>query len=77
MAKIKEMYTTWREAPVRRTFDAATSRFVMAPVLIISMIVVGVLFYYYNLYTQIIDARLRGENFVRSSTCWRLRKTRS
>ncbi len=67
MAKLKPTDSSSRKAPIRRTFEVATSRFVLIPLTLISLIVVGALFYYYNLYTQIIDARLRGDIFVRAS----------
>lgn len=67
MAKLKTMYSSWRQEPFRRTFQAATSRFFLIPLVIVSLVVIGVLFYYYNLYTQLIDARLRGDVFVRRS----------
>ena len=35
--------------------------------LIIGLILIGALFYYYNRYSAIIDAGLRGDIFVRSS----------
>ncbi len=58
---------TINSSPIRRTYKVATSRFFLIPLVIISLIFIGVLFYYYNLYTQIIDARLRGDVFVRAS----------
>ncbi len=67
MAKTKTSYVSWRQAPIRRTYQVASSRFVLAPLIIISLILIGVLFYYYNRYTQIIEAGLRGDIFVRSS----------
>ncbi len=60
-------YLTWRQAPFRRSFRFATSRIVLAPLLIVALIAIGVLFYYYNLYSAKIDASLRGDVFVRSS----------
>jgi penicillin-binding protein 1B len=58
---------TWRQAPARRFYYHATSRIVLAPLLIISLILIGVLFYYYSRYAAIIDKGLHGELFVRSS----------
>ncbi|MGE0127714.1 MAG: PBP1A family penicillin-binding protein [Blastocatellales bacterium] len=67
MARQDFRYLTWREAPFRRTYYHATSRVVLAPLLIIGLILIGVLFYYYSRYSAIIDAGLRGDIFVRSS----------
>lgn len=67
MAKINQVYTTWRKNPFRSTYRIVSHRAVLAPLIIISLIAFGVLFYYYNRYTQIIDAGLRGDIFVRSS----------
>jgi penicillin-binding protein 1B len=67
MAKPKQVQTSWRQTSLRRSYQVATSRFFLIPLVIVSLILIGVLFYYYNLYTQIIDARLRGDVFVRSS----------
>ncbi|QQS48396.1 MAG: PBP1A family penicillin-binding protein [Acidobacteriota bacterium] len=68
MAKIrKSYYRTWRSAPFRTTFRTLTSPYVFAPLLILGLIALGVLFYYYDRYTRIIDAGLRGDTFVRSS----------
>lgn len=58
---------TWRQAPFKRAYYHATSRIVLAPMLIIGLILIGALFYYYNRYSAIIDAGLRGDIFVRSS----------
>src|SRR5215510_10169003 len=67
MARQEFRYLTWREAPFKRAYYHATSRIVLAPLLIIGLILIGALFYYYNRYSAIIDAGLRGDIFVRSS----------
>jgi penicillin-binding protein 1B len=67
MARNDIRYLTWREAPFKRAYYHATSRIVLAPLLIIGLILIGALFYYYNRYSAIIDAGLRGDIFVRSS----------
>jgi penicillin-binding protein 1B len=67
MAKLNSSQSAGRKSPPRRVFQIATSRFVLIPVGLLSVVVLGALIYYYNLYTQIIDARLRGDVFVRSS----------
>lgn len=67
MARQDFRYLAWREAPFRRAYYHATSRVVIAPLLIIGLILIGVLFYYYSRYSAIIDAGLRGDIFVRSS----------
>ncbi len=68
MAKHKTgYYHTWRRAPVSTTFRTLSSPYVFAPLLIFGLIALGVLFYYYDRYTKIIDAGLRGDTFVRSS----------
>lgn len=67
MAKSKRIYISWREAPFRKAYQAATSRYVVAPLLILLLVGTGVLAIYYNRYMQIIDAGLRGDIFVRSS----------
>ncbi len=67
MARQDFRYLAWREAPFRRAYYHATSRVVLAPLLIIGLILIGVLFYYYSRYSAIIDAGLRGDIFVRSS----------
>ncbi len=56
-----------RRTLFRRFYHAATSRVFLAPLLIIALIGIGVLFYYYSRYSAIIDAGLRGDIFVRSS----------
>src|SRR5262245_40552093 len=67
MARQEFRYLTWREAPFKRAYYHATSRIVLAPLLIIVLILIGALFYYYNRYSAIIDAGLRGDIFVRSA----------
>jgi penicillin-binding protein 1B len=58
---------TWRAAPFRRGYQLATSKVVLAPFIIISLLLIGFLYYYYTRYSAIIDAGLRGDIFVRSS----------
>src|SRR5215470_7832438 len=67
MARQEYRLLTWREAPFKRAYYHATSRVVLAPILIIGLVLIGALFYYYNRYSAIIDAGLRGDIFVRSS----------
>src|SRR5215475_2647286 len=67
MARQDFRYLAWRQAPFKRVYYHATSRIVIAPLLIIGMILIGAAFYYYNRYSAIIDAGLRGDIFVRSS----------
>src|SRR5215510_14138697 len=51
MARQEYRYLTWREAPFKRAYYHATSRVVLAPLLIIGLILIGALFYYYNRYS--------------------------
>src|SRR5215470_11823651 len=67
MARQDFRYLTWREAPFKRAYYHATSRVILAPLLIIGLVLIGALFYYYNRYSAIIEAGLRGDIFVRSS----------
>src|SRR5262245_2123566 len=67
MARQEFRYLTWRQAPFKRAYYHATSRIVIAPLIILGMILIGAFFYYWNRYSAIIDAGLRGDIFVRSS----------
>src|SRR5262245_53165498 len=67
MARQDFRYLTWRQAPFKRAYYHATSRIVIAPLLILGMILIGAAFYYWNRYSAIIDAGLRGDIFVRSA----------
>src|SRR5262245_62335698 len=67
MARQEFRYLTWRQAPFKRAYYHAISRIVIAPLLILGMILIGALFYYWNRYSAIINAGLRGDIFVRSS----------
>jgi penicillin-binding protein 1B len=67
MARQDFRYLTFRQAPFKRAYYHATSRIVIAPLIILGMILIGAAFYYYNRYSAIIDAGLRGDIFVRSS----------
>src|SRR5262245_31673972 len=67
MARQDFLYLTWRQAPFKRAYYHATSRIVIAPLLILGMILIGAAFYYYNRYSAIIEAGLRGDIFVRSA----------
>jgi penicillin-binding protein 1B len=67
MARQDFRYLTWREAPFKRAYYHATSRIIIAPMLILGLILIGAAFYYYNRYSAIIDAGLRGDIFVRSA----------
>src|SRR5262245_34837395 len=67
MARQDFRYLTFRQAPFKRAYYHATSRIVIAPLLILGMILIGAAFYYYNRYSAIIDAGLRGDIYVRSA----------
>jgi penicillin-binding protein 1B len=67
MARQDFRYLTWRQAPFKRAYYHATSRVILAPLLIIGLILIGAGIYYYNRYSAIIDAGLRGDIFVRSA----------
>jgi penicillin-binding protein 1B len=67
MARQDFRYLTWRQAPFKRAYYHATSRVVIAPLLIVGLILIGAGIYYYNRYSAIIDAGLRGDIFVRSA----------
>src|SRR5215510_6466219 len=67
MARQDFRYLTWRQAPFKRAYYHATSRIVIAPLLILGMILIGAAFYYYNRYSAIIETGLRGDIFVRSA----------
>ncbi len=67
MANNNYTYSSPRRAVAFIAWQIATSRYVLIPLLIISLILAGVLVYYYNRYTLIINAGLRGDLFVRSS----------
>src|SRR5499426_1523178 len=67
MARQDFRYLTWRQAPFKRAYYHATSRIIIAPLLIVGMILIGAAFYYYQRYSAIIDAGLRGDIFVRSA----------
>src|SRR5215475_11371784 len=67
MARQDFRYLTWRDAPLKRAYYHATSRIIIAPMLILGLILIGAAFYYYNRYSAIIDAGLRGDIFVRSA----------
>src|SRR5262245_1792507 len=67
MARQDFRYLNWREAPFKRAYYHATSRIVIAPLLIIGMNLIGAGFYYWNRYSAIIDAGLRGDIYVRSA----------
>ncbi len=67
MARQDYRYLTWREAPLKRAYYHATSRIILVPLLIFGLILIGAAFYYYNRYSAIIDAGLRGDIFVRSA----------
>jgi penicillin-binding protein 1B len=67
MARQDFRYLPWRQAPFKRAYYHATSRVILAPLLIIGLIMIGAGIYYYNRYSAIIDAGLRGDIFVRSA----------
>lgn len=67
MARADYRLLPWRQAPFRRAYYHATSKIVLAPVIILALLLTGVLYYYYTRYSAIIDAGLRGDIFVRSS----------
>jgi penicillin-binding protein 1B len=51
----------------RRFFGLLFSPFIIAPLIVLTLVGAGVLIYYYQRYTALIDAGLRGDIFVRSS----------
>jgi penicillin-binding protein 1B len=67
MARQDFRYLTFRQAPFKRVYYHATSRVILAPLVILGFILIGAAFYYWNRYSAIIDAGLRGDIFVRSS----------
>ncbi|MDX2029077.1 MAG: PBP1A family penicillin-binding protein [Blastocatellia bacterium] len=67
MARAEYRNYTWRQAPFRRAYYHATSRYILAPAIILVLIAIGVLFYYYSRYSAVIDDGLKGGTFVRSS----------
>ena len=67
MPRIDYRYYPWRKAPFRRAYYHATSMWVVAPLIIVSLILIGVLYYYYSRYSAEIDLRLSGDVFVQSS----------
>src|SRR5262245_41924566 len=67
MARQDFRYLTFRQAPFKRVYYHATSRLILAPLVILGFILIGAGFYYWNRYSAIIDAGLRGDIFVRSS----------
>ncbi|MFN0086492.1 MAG: PBP1A family penicillin-binding protein [Blastocatellia bacterium] len=67
MARAEYRSYTWRQAPIRRAYYHATSGYVLAPVIVLALIAIGVLFYYYSRYSAIIETGLKGDIFVRSS----------
>ena len=56
-----------RESMLRRFFGFIFSRFLLIPLFLLALVGVGVLYYFYERYSAIIDAGLSGEVFVRSS----------
>src|ERR1041385_7458246 len=56
-----------RKPSSRRFTRFLFSPFVLAPLVIITLLGAGVMTYYYFLYTDLIDRGLRGDIFVRSS----------
>ncbi len=52
---------------LRRFFGFIFSRYILVPLFIIGLLGVGFLYIYYLRYTDLIDAGLRGDAFVRSS----------
>ncbi|HEY8461742.1 MAG TPA: PBP1A family penicillin-binding protein, partial [Blastocatellia bacterium] len=67
MARQDFRYLTWRQAPLKRAYYHATSRLVIVPGVIIGLLLIATAIYYYNRYSAIIDAGLRGDIFVRSA----------
>jgi penicillin-binding protein 1B len=67
MPRAEYGYSTWRQAPIRRAFSYATSVYVLAPLLVIALILIGVLYHYYSQYSQEIERRLSGDVFVQAS----------
>ncbi len=56
-----------RDSLFRRFFRAFFSPFLLIPLLLLGLVGGGVLYYYYERYSALIDAGLRGDIFVRSS----------
>lgn len=52
---------------LRRFFGFLFSRYMLVPLFLLGLVAVGVLYYYYERYTALIDAGLSGDIFVRSS----------
>ena len=52
---------------LRRFFGFIFSRYILVPLFIIGLLGAGFLYIYYLRYTELIDAGLRGDAFVRSS----------
>src|SRR5262245_38979780 len=67
MARQDYRYLTWRQDPLKVALFFVTSRVVLIPAVIIGLVLIGAAFYYYNRYSAIIDAGLRGDIFVRSA----------
>lgn len=56
-----------RQSPGRRVAGFFLSPYVLAPLCLLLLLTAGVFVYYYFRYTELIDAGLRGDIFVRSS----------
>lgn len=56
-----------REPLLRRIWRFLLSPYVLAPLSLVLLLTIGVFVYYYFRFTELIDAGLRGEMFVRSS----------
>lgn len=65
--KKRTLDTTSRWPRARRSFRALGSPYFLAPLTILILVGLGFLYSYYDRYSQIIDAGLRGDIFVRTS----------
>ena len=56
-----------RDSLLRRIFGFLFSRYLLIPVFLLGVLACGILYYYYERYTVLIEAGLSGDIFVRSS----------
>ncbi len=56
-----------RDSVIRRFFKIVFSKYLLIPIVLFGIFGLGVLYYYYERYSAIIDAGLSGDIFVRSS----------
>src|SRR2546426_1822040 len=65
--RTRKLKQTGRKPSSHRFIRFLFSPFILAPLIIITLLGAGVMTYYYFRYTDLIDAGLRGDIFVRSS----------